>query len=140
MIGALLPGVTLFLSSLLLGKSTIAWLLADCRAPVPGAPTRALAVDLPCPAPLPLPTPESRRYAPFALPLFPRGIPGAPGHTLEASPASRSVAPLPRATPPVAAGFCRRGKRLRPGRPSIRRQVRYRRLLSPPTCIHQQRQ
>src|SRR5579883_1813562 len=110
MVGALLPDVTPFLSSPLLGKLTTAWLLADCHAPVPGAPTRALAASLLCPVRLPLPTPGRRRHAPFALPLFPRELPGAPGHTLEASPASQSVAPLPRATPPVAAGFCRRGK------------------------------
>src|SRR5437588_6095506 len=103
----LLPGVKPWLSPLLRGKLTTAWLLAGCHAPVPGAPTGPLAAGLSCPVRFPRPTPGSRWHVPFALPLFLRRLPGAPAHTHEASPASRSVAPLLLAAPHVAADFCR---------------------------------
>src|ERR1051326_2271187 len=109
----LLPDVKPWLSPLLRGKLTTAWLLAGCHAPVRGAPTKPLAVGLSCPARFPRPTPGSRWHAPFALPLFLQAIPDAPAHTHEASPASRSVTPLPLAAPHVAADFCRRGKQPR---------------------------
>src|SRR6266566_7073037 len=135
-----LPGAKPLLSPLLLVPVTTAGLLAGCHAPVPGAPTRPLAVGLPCPARLPLQVAGSRRREPFVLPLFPRGPPGSPAHTHESSPAWRSVAPLPFAAPRVAADFCRRGKLRCPGQVLIRRRrVQCRVLLWPPWCIHQQK-
>src|SRR5947208_7399816 len=119
----LLPGVKPWLSPLLRGKSTTAWLLAGCHAPVPTAPTRQLAAGPSCPARFPRPTPGSRSHVPFALPLFPQGIPDAPAHTHEASLASRSVTPPPLAALHVAADFCRRGKRPRQGWVLMRCQV-----------------
>src|SRR6266566_8187387 len=111
----LLPGARPFLSPLLLVPVTTALLLAGCRALVPIAPTRQLAVGPPCPALLPLKVAGSRQREPFALPPSPRGPPGSPVHTHESSPAWRSVAPLPFAALCVATGFCRRGKLLCPG-------------------------
>src|SRR6266567_9149041 len=102
----LLPGARPFLSHLLLVPVTTAWLLVGCRAPVPGAPTRLLAVGPPCPALLPLQVAGSRQREPFALPPFLRGSPGSPKHTHESSPAWRSVPPLPFAAPRGVAGCC----------------------------------
>src|SRR5262249_36008141 len=85
------------------------------------------------------PPPGSRWHGPCAPPLFPRGIPGAPAHTHESSPVLRSVAPLPSAAPPVAANFCRRGKRLRPGWVLSHSEARIL-LRWLPECIHRQKQ
>src|SRR2546421_238051 len=135
----LLPGVKPWLCPLLRGKSSTAWLLAGCHAPVPTAPTRPLAAGLSCPPRFPLQVAGSRSHVPFALPRFPQGIPDAPAHTHEASLVSRSVTPPPLAAPHVTADFCRRGKRPRQGWVLMRCQVACTLLRWLPWCTHPQK-